>query len=263
MYPVISTATAPAIQPDIPVIVPPPEPEWPRRQENYQTVLFPVREVPKAAALASGMKSADRGPERQAGLPGRVLRRRNDSTAQSLLDLQPPEPQTTRRLRSSAEAAIYCDWQAASLAHRTLATVLDLSMIAIGMGVFLMVFYFGGGELTFNRITIPLYFAAPVAIALLYELLWSLAGGETPGMKWTELRLLDFDGHAPNPKQRVFRVAGTFLSLLAGGMGILWAIFDEENLTWHDHISKTFPAPDQDDDRQRFHGSQGPGRKAA
>ena len=28
-----------------------------------------------------------------------------------------------------------------------------------------------------------------------------------------------------------------------GGLGLVWALVDEENLTWHDHISKTFPTP--------------------
>ncbi len=34
-----------------------------------------------------------------------------------------------------------------------------------------------------------------------------------------------------------------FLSLMAGGIGLLWGLVDEETLTWHDHISKTFPTP--------------------
>jgi hypothetical protein len=26
-------------------------------------------------------------------------------------------------------------------------------------------------------------------------------------------------------------------------LGIVWALLDEEHLTWHDHISKVFPTP--------------------
>jgi len=37
------------------------------------------------------------------------------------------------------------------------------------------------------------------------------------------------------------RFAATWLSFCSGGLGLLWAVADEENLTWHDHISKTFP----------------------
>jgi hypothetical protein len=32
--------------------------------------------------------------------------------------------------------------------------------------------------------------------------------------------------------------------LIAGGLGIVWILVDEEQLAWHDHISKTFPTPD-------------------
>jgi hypothetical protein len=31
------------------------------------------------------------------------------------------------------------------------------------------------------------------------------------------------------------------LSVVSAGLGLVWALVDEENLTWHDHISKTFP----------------------
>ena len=42
---------------------------------------------------------------------------------------------------------------------------------------------------------------------------------------------------------RLFRVGAAGLSVLAAGLGILWALVDEESLTWHDHISKTYPTP--------------------
>jgi hypothetical protein len=29
--------------------------------------------------------------------------------------------------------------------------------------------------------------------------------------------------------------------LLAAGTGLIWALVDEDSLTWHDHISGTFP----------------------
>src|SRR6202041_3046551 len=43
----------------------------------------------------------------------------------------------------------------------------------------------------------------------------------------------------------VLIAVGLFLGVffLSGGLGLVWALVDEENLTWHDHISKTFPTP--------------------
>jgi uncharacterized RDD family membrane protein YckC len=243
-YPVLGSVALPAIQPEVPVIVPPPEPGQPRRPTAYQAPLFAAREVPKIAPLGGGVAGpAVSAVRRQAGLPGRPPIRRSTSAAQQSLDLRPYTSPGARTLRSSAEASIYCNARAASPMHRALATALDLSMILIAVGIFLAVFHFSGGDLIFSRITIPIYSAVPVVIALLYELLWTLPGGVTPGMKWTQLRLLNFDGRKPAVRQRLWRVLGTFLSLLAGGMGLIWALFDEENLTWHDHISKTFPTP--------------------
>jgi hypothetical protein len=33
------------------------------------------------------------------------------------------------------------------------------------------------------------------------------------------------------------------VSFIAAGIGLLWALVDEERLTWHDYMSKTFPTP--------------------
>jgi hypothetical protein len=54
---------------------------------------------------------------------------------------------------------------------------------------------------------------------------------------------LNFDGMPPTRNQRIVRVAAGCLSLLAGGLGLLWAAADEETLSWHDHMSKTFLTP--------------------
>jgi hypothetical protein len=54
---------------------------------------------------------------------------------------------------------------------------------------------------------------------------------------------VDFDGRRPDREQRRMRLVAGLLSLSAAGLGLVWALVDEENLTWHDHISKTFPTP--------------------
>jgi uncharacterized RDD family membrane protein YckC len=76
---------------------------------------------------------------------------------------------------------------------------------------------------------------------MLYGLIWAIAGRETAGMRWTDLQLITFDGFPVDGRSRASRVASTWLSFCSGGLGVLWAVADEENLTWHDHISKTFP----------------------
>jgi uncharacterized RDD family membrane protein YckC len=89
-----------------------------------------------------------------------------------------------------------------------------------------------------------LLFAGVIGVvAVLYRLLWCLGNGDTPGMQFAGLRLVNFDGRLPDREQRLTRLAGSILSLASAGLGLVWALVDEENLTWHDHISKTFPSP--------------------
>jgi len=125
--------------------------------------------------------------------------------------------------------------------HRAVAAALDASMILIGFGIFLLVFHLSGGEFVWNRETVPMFGTALAVIGIFYGMLWILAGRETAGMRWTDLRLTNFDGFPPDRTQRVIRFAGTCLSFGAIGAGLVWALVDEETLTWQDHMSKTFP----------------------
>jgi hypothetical protein len=52
---------------------------------------------------------------------------------------------------------------------------------------------------------------------------------------------VDFDGREPDRDRRGMRQVAGLLSLISAGLGLVWALVDEEKLTWHDHISKTFP----------------------
>jgi uncharacterized RDD family membrane protein YckC len=86
-------------------------------------------------------------------------------------------------------------------------------------------------------------------VGFAYGAMWAVVGAETFGMRWAQLRLLNFDGFPPEPKQRALRFAASCLSYLTCGLGHLWALADEECLTWPDHISRTFPTPRGLEDR--------------
>jgi uncharacterized RDD family membrane protein YckC len=124
-----------------------------------------------------------------------------------------------------------------------MAAAFDLSMVIIGVALFLLVFYVAGGRLVLNAHTAPLCAGLAAVFYLMYELLWTMADTDSAGMRWAHLKLVDFDGRQPVRDQRLFRLAAGGLSILAAGLGVMWALVDEESLTWHDHISKTFPAP--------------------
>ena len=145
------------------------------------------------------------------------------------------------RSTKPAEGVIYCDAPVAVPAHRAMAAALDGSLILIATAIFGIIFYLAGGQVLLNAKTWPVLVAVVAVFLVFYEILWCLAGGDTAGMRWARLTLVDFDGQRPRRKQRLYRLASEILSLLAAGIGLLWALVDEETLTWHDHISKTFP----------------------
>jgi hypothetical protein len=74
-----------------------------------------------------------------------------------------------------------------------------------------------------------------------YGLVFAVMGRETAGMHWTDLQLITFDGLPVDGPSRAARVVSTWLSFCSGGLGLVWALADEETLTMHDHISRTFP----------------------
>ena len=80
-----------------------------------------------------------------------------------------------------------------------------------------------------------------IQIGLLFLLFgWSWThGGQTIGMRAWKIRVVTNDGYQLNWQQAFFRFVSAFFSLLAVGVGFLIALFDTENLGWHDRFSRT------------------------
>ena len=138
---------------------------------------------------------------------------------------------------------IYCDAPVANPLHRAVAGFLDGAMVLASLGLFMVTVEMCGMHVVLTSTTAPLYVGILAVLALFYKLLFCVSGADTPGMVWTQLRLLNFDGQIPDRDERVQRMFGSFLSYTVGGLGMVWALVDEEKLAWHDHISKTFPTP--------------------
>jgi uncharacterized RDD family membrane protein YckC len=77
-------------------------------------------------------------------------------------------------------------------------------------------------------------------LAALYQVFFFLVAAATPGMKWARISLSTFGGERPTRDQRCGRLGALVLSLLPVGLGVAWAIFDDEHLTWHDRLSGTY-----------------------
>lgn len=220
-----------------------PEREAPNFSEAVQASLFQASNV---IAMPPRVESKQRvraeGPAKPPSLKPAARRARPVVEGQGTLDFLPSAPAKPRRLGTTVEAVIYCEAPVSTTLHRAVASALDWSMVLLGYGLFLVGFYVLGGKFDLTRSNVTVFGAMFLAIGFTYGLLFSWAGAETPGMRWTQLRLTTFDGFPPDRRQRLVRFVASCLSRCTQ-LGLLWSLADEESLAWHDHISRTFPTP--------------------
>jgi uncharacterized RDD family membrane protein YckC len=209
--------------------------------ESFQTPSSGTASRPRAKA-ASGPRTASRTNSRRTGYV---------DDAQGKLDLLPSIPHKPRTLETTVEAVIFCDDPVATRMHRAIAAGFDWSMVLLAYGLFLVIYNLCGGKFLLDKSSLLLIGGVLPLLGCLYGFTWAVAGYETPGVRWANLRMTTFDGFRPERTQRLMRFAGSCLSLCTV-VGVLWSLADEESLTWPDHISGTFPTPRQIDS-QVFH----------
>ena len=209
-------------------IVPPPG--TPRRIERHdleiQGSLFGPVEVPRHAPPAARTEVV------------RQVRPRRTKIEHPTLDFNAPSPHA---LKTSVESAIYCNAEAAPASYRAMAAIIDTAIGLAGVGAFMATFHLAGYEFDWTLKTLQMLGAATLLILLLYRALFNLGNGDTIGLRLTRLRLIHYDGRPATRSERFYRMVGGILSAGAIGMGLVWSLVDEEHLTWHDMMSKTFP----------------------
>jgi uncharacterized RDD family membrane protein YckC len=181
-------------------------------------------------------------PPRPAPARPQVKRPPAPADAQGTLDFIIAPASRPRTLKTSVEAQVYCDQAVATPMHRFVAGAIDAALILLGFGVFVIVCQAVGGAFGQGKMFWISLGVAFAVVSMFYGLVWAITGRETAGMRMTDLQLVTFDGFPVDGPTRALRFVATWLSFCSGGIGLIWSLADEENLTWHDHISKTFPA---------------------
>jgi uncharacterized RDD family membrane protein YckC len=131
----------------------------------------------------------------------------------------------------------------ADLSLRRRAAAVDAVCLLLAFAVVLGGFAFFGGRLIASKLDAFVCGAILTLLYTQYFSLFTMMGGATPGMMLAGLRLVSFDGAAPEPRQLIRRSAGYLLSGGMAFMGFLWSFWDEDHLSWHDHISQTYITP--------------------
>ena len=144
---------------------------------------------------------------------------------------------------SSADGGLteqYGSYPVASLDERRWAALIDGACLLFAYGGFLALFGSMGGQFTVSKLSAAVYAATLGIVYLQYFALFTIFGGTTPGMMFRGLQVTSFTGDSPTPRQMLLRSAGYILSAGTFFLGFFWAWWDEDALTWHDRLSRTY-----------------------
>jgi uncharacterized RDD family membrane protein YckC len=131
---------------------------------------------------------------------------------------------------------------AASVDDRKRAMAIDLVCLAFAYGGFLALFGSLGGHFSINKLSATICVFTFAFVYLQYFGLFTVFGGSTPGMMVSGIQVASFTGDTPTPRQYLLRAIGYILSAGTCFLGFLWMLWDEDTLTWHDRLSKTYLA---------------------
>jgi uncharacterized RDD family membrane protein YckC len=148
-----------------------------------------------------------------------------------------PEPESAR------QPGLDMPLQTAPLSRRIFAAGVDAAVVSMALAIFGYIF------LRFNS-GLPLLKTAGVITVVLFGGIWFVYQyafltfcGTTPGLGVARLRIACFDGSPATRNIRRLRVFASVLSCVSLGLGYAWCFFDEDELCWHDRITRTHLAP--------------------
>ncbi len=150
-----------------------------------------------------------------------------------------PAPERAEEKRPGFEIPL----QPARLARRMAAAVVDGVFVLAACTLFAYIFF----RVTAVIPPLPLTIETSVVLAgvlwVAYQYLSMVFAGTTPGLKLARLHLHRFDGTLVPRRLRQWRMLASLLSGVSLGLGYAWCFLDEDQLCWHDRITRTYMAP--------------------
>jgi hypothetical protein len=87
--------------------------------------------------------------------------------------------------------------------------------------------------LAFSALVLALFY-------LLYHALFFSFSESTPGMRRARIALCTFDDENPTRRAMRRRILAVLVSVCPLGLGLLWAVLDEDRLAWHDRLTRIY-----------------------
>jgi uncharacterized RDD family membrane protein YckC len=129
--------------------------------------------------------------------------------------------------------------QPAALGQRMMAGLVDSAIVLAAAAVFNVTFTQLAEENPHSRMALLCAVAVGGVLWTLYQYTFLVHGHGTPGMHLAQLELARFDGKPVSVFDRRCRAVASALSGFSLGLGFLWALVDEDQLGWHDRMTRT------------------------
>jgi uncharacterized RDD family membrane protein YckC len=146
---------------------------------------------------------------------------------------QADEPQPERR------PGFDVPLQSAPLRRRVYSGIFDAALVVLALTAFGCVFLRINGSLPPLKLALEIAAGLLVSFWVSYQYAFMVFSGRTPGLWATRLHVSRFDGQPPSRSLRRWRTLASALSLASLGLGYAWCFLDEDQLSWHDRITKT------------------------
>jgi uncharacterized RDD family membrane protein YckC len=165
-------------------------------------------------------------------------------------ELLPPPPalggmliEPVREPEPERQPGVDMPLKTAPLSRRMLAASVDGIFVAGAIVIFGYIFLRFNPSLPQIRMTAEVTAVLTVLLWFAYQSAFLIFCGTTPGLRATRLKISCFDGAPASRNLRRWRVIASALSLASLGLGYAWTFLDEDQLSWHDRITKTHLAP--------------------
>ncbi len=220
-------------------------PEPVTRRAPYQPALFSTRDLGRVVPIEAYKQRAAERRERAKEAESVAVHRRQTALPDPAIQTDLPFSQSAAvaRQRVGISETRYSKAPVAIPVHRFMAAAIDFAMVAVVAGVLSVAVAMGAKNILVPGQPLYWFGGLGIGLAVAYKFFWAALDSDSPGLRWSQLKLLHFDGRAPSRAERAERIGWSMMSILAGGLGLLWSVVDEESLSWHDHSSKTFLTP--------------------
>jgi uncharacterized RDD family membrane protein YckC len=125
------------------------------------------------------------------------------------------------------------------LLSRSLSGLIDLIVAILCTGVFIIAVDYFSGIVILDGVSLIEFTGLFLLIYFSYSIHFLATSGQTVGMMITDLRVIGVEGTRPSIGQLFSRCLGYLLSVIVLGAGLIWSLFDRQNLCFHDRFSNT------------------------